>query len=63
MDRDRMLEERIAHLMRAVEDVSDIVARQAREIEALTHRVGLLMQRSAAPEEGATFTDERPPHW
>ncbi|MEM8851622.1 MAG: SlyX family protein [Pseudomonadota bacterium] len=60
------LEERIAHLTRTVEDLSDVVARQAGEIEVLERRVGLLMQRAAEAEaDGGTvpLADQRPPHW
>ena len=61
------LEERIAHLTRAVEDLSDTVARQAREIDVLTRRVALLMGRAAEAEaEGqgtVPLADQRPPHW
>lgn len=59
-------EERIAHLMRAVEDLSEVVARQSREIERLSRRVGLLMEREAEREaEGGAIplADQRPPHW
>jgi SlyX protein len=61
------LEERIAHLTRMVEDLSDVVARQASEIEVLERRVGMLMRRAAESEVEAGGTvplgDERPPHW
>ena len=61
------LEERIAHLTRAVEDLSDVVARQSAEIDVLTRRVAMLMQRAAEAEvaEGGTvpLADQRPPHW
>jgi len=61
------LEERIAHLMRAVDDLSDMVAAQGREIDGLTRRVALLMAREAEREaegEGAAPpADQRPPHW
>lgn len=60
-------EERIAHLTRAVEDLSDVVARQAGEIEVLQRRVRLLMERAAEAEvaQGGTvpLADQRPPHW
>jgi SlyX protein len=63
-ERIEALEERVAHLMRTVEDLSDIVARQADEIDRLTRRMALVMDRMAGPdEEGAVFTDQRPPHW
>ncbi|PZR01109.1 MAG: SlyX protein [Cereibacter sphaeroides] len=60
------LEERIAHLTRTVEDLSEIVARQTTEIDRLNRRVGLLMEREAEREaDGGTIplADQRPPHW
>lgn len=59
------LEERIAHLTRAMEDLSDVVARQAEEIAMLERRVGMLMARAADREAGgqAPPVDQRPPHW
>lgn len=61
------IEERLAHLLRTVDDLSDVVARQDREIETLTARVALLMQREAERQadgaEGAVFADARPPHY
>ncbi|SEG14439.1 SlyX protein [Jhaorihella thermophila] len=61
------LEERIAHLMRAVDDLSDVVTRQQAEIDRLTRRVEMLMQREAEREAaqsgGVILGDERPPHW
>ena len=60
-------EERIAHLTRAVDDLSDVVARQQREIDALTRRVALLLERAAEAEAEAgaqaPLADQRPPHW
>ena len=66
MDRIMALEERIAHLMRAQEELSDVVARQAQEITRLERRVGLLLEREADREAmtGAIpLADQRPPHW
>lgn len=61
------LEERIAHLTAMVEDLSDIVARQERELAVLSRRLGLLMEREAGREADAGGTvplaDQRPPHW
>ena len=60
------LEERVAHLMRGVEDLSDVVARQSREIDKLSARVALLMEREAEREAaggGLPLADQRPPHW
>ncbi|TFL20105.1 SlyX family protein [Jannaschia formosa] len=60
-------EERIAHLTRTVEDLSDVVAAQSRAIEVLERRVALLMQRAAEAEQEAggsvPLADQRPPHW
>ena len=39
------LEEKIAHLTRMGEDLSDMVAKQGREIDRLTRIVGLLAER------------------
>lgn len=61
------IEENLAHLVRAVDDLSDIVARQEREIDTLTRRVALLMEREAARANegsgGIFLGDERPPHY
>ena len=67
MARDTGLEERIAHLERAVDDLSEVVARQDAEIARLTRRVEMLMQREAEREVDAGGTiplaDQKPPHW
>jgi SlyX protein len=61
------LEERIAHLTRTVEDLSEVIARQDRELAQLSTRVELLMRREAdreAADGGAvTLVDQKPPHW
>ena len=59
------LEEKVAHLIRAVEDLSDVVARQASEIAGLERRVRLLMERAAEEEalREAPEANVRPPHW
>lgn len=61
------LEEKIAHLMRTVDDLSDIVARQEKEIDILNRRVLMLMQREGEREAdasgGVVMADERPPHY
>jgi SlyX protein len=65
MDRVEVLEERVAHLLRSVDDLSDIVAAHATEVARLTRLVGLLASREAEREAtGADATDDqRPPHW
>ena len=61
------LEEKIAHLTRALDDLSDVVARQEREIATLTRRVEMLMRREGEREAegtgGVVLGDERPPHY
>lgn len=60
------VEERLAHLIRAVDDLSDIVARQSREIDTLTRRVHMLMEREADREAaglGSAEANVPPPHW
>ncbi len=61
------LEEKLAHLIRIVEDLSDVVARQEKEIVTLNRRVHMLMQREgereAAGSGGVVLGDERPPHY
>lgn len=60
------LEEKLAHLARAVEDLSDTVARQEREIARLEARIGLLIEREAEREAEAgnvVLADQKPPHW
>jgi SlyX protein len=65
---DRLLaaEEQIAHLIRAVDDLSAVVARQGQEIDTLTRRVALLLTREAEREAdaggGVPFA-EKPPHY
>jgi len=63
---DTGLEERIAHLIRTVEDLSDIVAKQDQEIAVLQRRVAMLMEREAEREslDGAvTIGNQPPPHY
>lgn len=61
------LEETIAHLAQSAEELSDVVARQDREISALSRRVEMLMQREAAREAesggSVSLADQRPPHY
>jgi len=61
------LEEATAHLTRVVEELSDVVAHQEREITLLTNRVRMLMEREAERELDAGGTvplaDQKPPHW
>ncbi|VDC29276.1 SlyX family protein [Pseudogemmobacter humi] len=66
MDRTTELEEKIAHLIRAVDDMSGVVARQDRELAVLTRRVQMLLEREAERESMAGEAPEAnkpPPHW
>ncbi len=65
MDRIESLEERIAHLTRAVEDLSDVVAQQAGEIDRLTRLTRLLAEREADRDAAgdAPAANAKPPHW
>ena len=61
------LEEEIAHLSRMVEDLSDVVARQEKEITVMKRRLGILLEREAERElesgGSVPLADQRPPHW
>ena len=61
------LEEALAHLTRQVEEMSDVIARQDREIDRLTARVQMLMNREAEREADSSGTipraDQNAPHW
>ena len=61
------LEERVAHLTRAVEDLSDVVTRQGTEIDRLTRQMAMVLRREAEREAegggGVVLGDERPPHY
>ncbi|MEL7151917.1 MAG: SlyX family protein [Pseudomonadota bacterium] len=61
------IEERLAHLERLADELNGVVAAQAREIDRLTTRVALLMEREAMREAdgggGVIVGDEKPPHY
>lgn len=61
------LQERLAHLERTLDDLSDVVARQDTEIIRLRRQVDTLMAREADREAqgggGVMIGDERPPHY
>lgn len=61
------LEEHVAELLRVVDELSAVVARQDAEVSRLSRRVGLLMEREAEREADAGSTiplaDQRPPHY
>jgi len=66
-DRLTRAEEQIAHLTRTVEDLSDVMSAQSRDVTRLTRLVSLLMEREAEREMQAGGTiplaDQKPPHY
>ena len=61
------IEERLAHLERLAEDLNQVVIDQSREIDRLTARVAMLLEREATREAegtgGVIVGDEKPPHY
>jgi SlyX protein len=60
------IETKIAFLERANSELSDVVFRQQREIEALRARINALIERFEAAqsdEPARDPEDERPPHY
>jgi SlyX protein len=60
------IEEKLAHLERAVHELSDVVARQQKELERALERNQRLGEKLAAMESdfGASATaHEKPPHY
>ncbi len=61
------LEIQHAHLARTVDELNDVVARQAGEIEALRRHVDMLIARLASDEAASAgsipLADQPPPHW
>lgn len=60
------IEEKLAHLERAVNELSDVVARQQKELEQALERGRRLTDKLAALESdfGASATaHEKPPHY
>ena len=61
------IEERLAHLERLCDELNSVVTRQSGDIDRLTQRVVLLLEKEAAREAegsgGVVLGDERPPHY
>lgn len=65
---DTRLQEQVAHLTKAMDEMSDVVARQDVEISLLARRVDMLMSREAEREADGNpgsipLADQKPPHW
>lgn len=67
MERLEAIEGHLAHLLKTVDDLNEVVAGQAAEIARLRAQVAFLMQREAGREAEASggiyLGDERPPHY
>ncbi|ABV94689.1 hypothetical protein Dshi_2956 [Dinoroseobacter shibae DFL 12 = DSM 16493] len=61
------LEEKLAHLEKTVDELSEVVAGQARQIDRMELQLRRLRDQSAAREAegtgGVILADERPPHY
>ena len=57
-------EAKISYLIKDIEDLSDIVAKQSRELEKLNKKVSFLIQKETERDDisGVVFGD-KPPHW
>ena len=66
-DRADRIEEQIAHLARAVEDISQLVRAQGDRLDRLERQLARLLDREAEREAEAggsvLLGDQRPPHW
>lgn len=65
-ERIAILEEKLAHLERAVNELSDVVARQQKELDRATDRHQRLLDKLSAMESdwGPSATaEEKPPHY
>ena len=57
-------EAKISYLIKDVEDLSDIVAKQALELEQLNKKVSFLIQKEIERDEISSFVlGDKPPHW
>ena len=61
------LEEKLAHLEKTVDELSEVVASQATQIDRMALQLRRLQDQSAAREAegtgGVILADERPPHY
>ena len=64
-DRLEIIEIKLAHLERALQELGQTVMRQQRDLEILSARERLMQSRLDMLESGATDSDqyEKPPHY
>ena len=57
-------ESKISYLVKDIEDLSDILAKQSRELEMLNKKVSFLIEKENERDDlsGITLGD-KPPHW
>ena len=57
-------ETKISYLMKDIDDLSEIVTKQGRELEKLTKHVSFLMQKENERDDlSGIVLGDKPPHW
>ena len=57
-------EAKISDLIKDIEDLSDIVAKQSRELEKLNKKVSFLIQKETERDDiSGVVLGDKPPHW
>jgi len=57
-------ETKISYLMKDIDDLSEIVSKQGRELEKLTKQVSFLMQKENERDDlSGIVLGDKPPHW
>ena len=57
-------EAKISYLIKDIEDLSDIVAKQSRELEKLNKKVSFLIQKETERDHiSGVVLGDKPPHW
>lgn len=66
-DRVHQLEEALAHLTRLTDELSEVIARQDRDLARVTRRLDQLLlaeaERQADAAGSVALADQRPPHY
>ena len=57
-------EVKISYLMKDIDDLSEIVTKQGRELDKLTKQVSFLMQKENERDDlSGIVLGDKPPHW